>query len=113
MDDGVLVFFGYPQAHEDDAAWAIHAGQRVIRELPEIRIHAKLNLRIGVATGLVFVGGLRGVQVIVGGTTMGEHPIWRRAFSPWLNPAHLFWRPQRASWLATISNTSSAAPFFA
>lgn len=74
LGDGILVFFGYPHAHEDDAARAIHAGLRVIREVPEIRTHAKLNVRIGVATGLVVVGDLRGAQLIEGGTAMGETP---------------------------------------
>lgn len=74
LGDGILVFFGYPHAHEDDAARAIHAGLRVIREVPEIRTHAKLNVRIGVATGLVVVGDLRGTQLIEGGTAMGETP---------------------------------------
>lgn len=93
MDDGVLVFFGYPQAHEYDAAWAIHAGQRVIRELPEIRTHAKLNLRIGVATGLVFVSGLRGVQVIVGGTTMGDTPNLAARLQSMAKPGTLILAP--------------------
>ena len=55
LGDGVMIYFGYPQAHEDDAGRAIRAGleiQRVLAERPETqRIHA----RVGIHTGLVVV----------------------------------------------------------
>jgi predicted ATPase/class 3 adenylate cyclase len=60
MGDGILVYFGYPQAHEDDAARAVHAGLGILENLrtandgqsPDMR----LSVRIGIYTGLVVVG---------------------------------------------------------
>ncbi|WP_170329324.1 adenylate/guanylate cyclase domain-containing protein [Ruegeria arenilitoris] len=72
--DGIMVFFGFPHAHEDDPERAIRAGLRIINEMPDVRTHAKLNVRIGVATGLVVVGDLRGEKMFEDGTAMGETP---------------------------------------
>ncbi len=72
--DGIMVFFGFPYAHEDDPERAIRAGLRIIKEIPAIRTHAKLNVRIGIATGLVVVGDLRGEKMFEDGTAMGETP---------------------------------------
>ncbi|WP_217360279.1 AAA family ATPase [Ruegeria sp. HKCCA5463] len=72
--DGIMVFFGFPHAHEDDPERAIHAGLRIVREIPEIRTHAHLEVRIGIATGLVVVGDLRGEKMFEDGTAMGETP---------------------------------------
>ena len=63
MGDGVLVYFGYPQAHEDDAERAVRAGLELVearrgsRPPPEYPLQA----RVGIATGLVVVGDLIGV----------------------------------------------------
>src|SRR6516165_5001780 len=56
--DGVLVYFGYPEAHEDDAERAVRAGLEVIAALSAIKTSASLQVRIGVATGLVVAGDL-------------------------------------------------------
>lgn len=72
--DGIMVFFGFPHAHEDDPERAIRAGLRIIDEMPDVRTHAKLNVRIGIATGLVVVGDLRGEKMFEDGTAMGETP---------------------------------------
>ena len=60
MGDGVLIYFGYPQAHEDDAERAVRAGLEVIAALAELKTHTSLQTRIGIATGLVVVGDLIG-----------------------------------------------------
>jgi class 3 adenylate cyclase len=60
MGDGVLVYFGYPQAHEDDAERAVRAGLALIQALGGLKSSAPLQTRIGVATGLVIVGDLIG-----------------------------------------------------
>ena len=72
--DGIMVFFGFPHAHEDDPERAIRAGLRIVDEMPDVRTHAKLNVRIGIATGLVVVGDLRGEKMFEDGTAMGETP---------------------------------------
>ena len=75
MGDGVLAYFGWPQAHEDEAERAIRAGLAIVRAVAELAIpgHDPLAARIGIATGLVMVGELIGKgaaqeQVVVGET---------------------------------------------
>src|SRR4029077_17758862 len=73
MGDGVLVYFGYPQAHEDDAERAVRAGLELVSAVGQLKTHAPLQTRVGIATGLVVVGDLIGSgasqeQAIVGDT---------------------------------------------
>jgi predicted ATPase/class 3 adenylate cyclase len=60
MGDGVLVYFGYPQAHEDDAERAVRAGLELIAAVGGLKSSAPLQTRLGIATGLVVVGDLIG-----------------------------------------------------
>ena len=60
MGDGVLVYFGYPQAHEDDAERAVRAGLELIAAVSALKAAAPLQTRVGIATGLVVVGDLIG-----------------------------------------------------
>src|SRR5262245_23272928 len=60
MGDGALVYFGYPRAHEDDAERAIRAGLELIKAVTELKSRASLQVRVGIATGLVVVGDLIG-----------------------------------------------------
>jgi class 3 adenylate cyclase len=73
LGDGVLVYFGYPQAHEDDAERAVRAGLELIPAVSALKTTAPLQTRIGISTGLVVVGDLIGTgsaqeQAIVGET---------------------------------------------
>ena len=61
MGDGVLVYFGYPQAHEDDAERAVRAGLELIAAVSALKSAAPLQTRVGIATGLVVVGDLIGI----------------------------------------------------
>ena len=58
MGDGVLVYFGYPQAHEDDAERAVRAGLALIDSVSQINAPERLRVRVGIATGLVVVGDM-------------------------------------------------------
>ncbi len=59
MGDGVLVYFGYPQAHEDEAEMALRAGLAVVDAVPKLTVGGeRLQARVGIATGLVVVGDL-------------------------------------------------------
>jgi class 3 adenylate cyclase len=58
MGDGVLVYFGYPQAHEDDAERAVRTGLALIAAVDGLKTRAALQTRVGIATGLVVVGDL-------------------------------------------------------
>src|SRR5262249_21440307 len=60
MGDGVLVYFGYPQAHEDDAERAVRAGIALVDAVGALKTHAPLQTRVGIATGLVVVVDLIG-----------------------------------------------------
>src|ERR1700732_3837717 len=58
MGDGVLVYSGYPEAHEDDAERAVRAALELIAAVSDLKTHAPLQTRVGIATGLVVVGDL-------------------------------------------------------
>jgi class 3 adenylate cyclase/predicted ATPase len=58
VGDGVLVYFGYPQAHEDDAERAVRTALELVARISELETHAQLQARVGIATGRVIVGDL-------------------------------------------------------
>jgi len=73
MGDGVLAYFGYPEADEHGAERAIHAGLALVQSVPKLKTAATgpLQMRVGIATGLVVVGDLAGTaqeQAVVGET---------------------------------------------
>ncbi len=75
LGDGVMAYFGFPFAHEDDAERAVRAGLEIADAVPalETRLREKLAVRIGIETGLVVVGDLVGRgsaqdQAVVGDT---------------------------------------------
>jgi class 3 adenylate cyclase/predicted ATPase len=76
MGDGVLVYFGYPQAHEDDAERAVRAGLALVEAVPKLPTTAgsPLQVRIGIATGLVVVGDLVGSGEAQERGVVGETP---------------------------------------
>ena len=74
MGDGVLVYFGYPQAHEDDAERAVRAGLQVVAAVGGLKTHAPLQTRVGIATGLVVVGDLIGSGASQEQAIVGETP---------------------------------------
>ena len=74
MGDGVLIYFGYPQAHEDDAERAVRAGLELIGAVGGLKSHASLQTRVGIATGLVVVGDLIGSGSSQEQAVVGETP---------------------------------------
>ena len=76
MGDGVLAYFGYPQAHEHDAERAVQAGLALIEATPKLKTVAGVPLvvRVGIATGLVVVGDLIGVGAAQEQAVVGETP---------------------------------------
>ena len=74
MGDGVLVYFGYPQAHEDDAERAVRAGLAVIEAIGRLAAREDLHVRLGVASGLVVVGDLIGEGAAQERGVVGETP---------------------------------------
>ena len=74
MGDGVLVYFGYPQAHEDDAERAVRAGLELIAAVTALKAPVPLQTRVGIATGLVVVGDLIGSGEAQERGIVGETP---------------------------------------
>jgi class 3 adenylate cyclase len=74
MGDGVLVYFGYPQAHEDDAERAVRAGLAVVDAVAGLDIPERLAVRLGIASGLVVVGDLLGEGAAQERGVVGETP---------------------------------------
>jgi class 3 adenylate cyclase/predicted ATPase len=76
MGDGVLAYFGYPQAHEHDAERAVRAGLNLLEAVPKLATNAgsPLQVRVGIATGLVVVGDLIGAGAAREQPVVGETP---------------------------------------
>src|SRR4029077_436332 len=76
MGDGVLAYFGYPQAHEDDAEQAIRAGLALVDAVANLKtnIGTGLQVRVGIATGMVVVGDLTGEGAAMERAVIGETP---------------------------------------
>src|SRR5271170_8234574 len=74
MGDGVLVYFGYPQAHEDDAERAVRAGLAVVEAVGRLDLPERLRVRLGLASGLVVVGDLIGEGAAQERGVVGETP---------------------------------------
>jgi class 3 adenylate cyclase len=98
MGDGVLIYFGYPQAHEDDAERAVRAGLELVATVSGLKAHTPLQARVGIATGLVVVGDL------IGSGASQEQAMWARR--PTLPRACRAWR-SRVPWLLRIVRESS------
>lgn len=80
MGDGMLVYFGYPQAHEDDTERSVRAALDIVRSMPELNSemralhHTEIAVRIGVATGSVVVGDIVGEGAAEEAAVVGETP---------------------------------------
>jgi class 3 adenylate cyclase len=79
IGDGVLAYFGYPQAHEHDAERAVRAGLALVEAVPKLTTAAgmPLQVRVGIATGLVVVGDLIGAGAAQEPAVVGETPTMR------------------------------------
>jgi class 3 adenylate cyclase/predicted ATPase len=76
LGDGVLAYFGYPQAHEEDAEQAVRAGLALIETVAQLDTSpaTSLQVRVGIATGLVVVGDLLGEGAAQEQAVIGETP---------------------------------------
>ena len=76
MGDGVLAYFGFPQAHEDDAEQATRAGLALVDAVANLKtdIGTELQVRVGIATGMVVVGDLTGEGAAKEQAVIGETP---------------------------------------
>jgi class 3 adenylate cyclase len=74
MGDGILAYFGYPQAHEEDCERAVRAGLAIVDAVARLGLSEPLRVRIGIATGLVVVGDLIGAGAAQEQAVVGETP---------------------------------------
>jgi class 3 adenylate cyclase len=74
MGDGVLLYFGYPEAHEDDAERTVRAGLELIAAVSGLKAPTPLQTRVGIATGVVVVGDLIGSGEVQERGIVGETP---------------------------------------
>ena len=72
--DGVLVYFGHPQAHEDEAEQAVRAGLELVAAVGDLKTHTALQTRVGIATGMVVDGDLIGSDASREQAIVGETP---------------------------------------
>ena len=111
MGDGVLAYFGWPRAHEDDAERAVRAGLAIAAAVPGIATPAgePLAARVGIATGLVVVGDLSARARPARRRWSARPRTWRRGCrrrrrpGPWWSP-----RARGGCW-ATCSSCASSA----
>ena len=91
LGDGILVYFGYPLAHEDDAQRAVRAGLGMLRALDPLTTRLPLPpgeqfaVRLGIHTGLVVVGEV-GTGARHARLALGETPPWRPVCKRWRRP---------------------------
>ncbi len=80
MGDGILVYFGYPRAHEGDAERSVYAALAIVRAVNKLNdshasaLDTELAVRIGIATGLVVVGDLIGAGISQERNVIGKTP---------------------------------------
>ncbi len=88
MGDGVLAYFGYPQAHEDDAEQATRAGLALVDAVANLQtdIGTELQVRVGIATGMVVVGDLTGEGAAKEQAVIGETPNLAARLQSFANP---------------------------
>ena len=111
MGDGVLVYFGYPQAHEDDAERAVRAGLSAIDAVGRIDVKSvKLQTRVGIATGLVVVGDLIGEGAAQEQSVVGETPNLAARLQALAEPDAVVIAAGTRRLAASSSNTTILAP---
>jgi class 3 adenylate cyclase len=92
MGDGILIYFGYPQAQEKDSERAVLAGLAMIESIPDLKeviagdLQTELAVRIGIATGTVVVGESIGEGAAPFDSISRLRPVWRGSFGPRVMP---------------------------
>jgi class 3 adenylate cyclase len=105
MGDGVLIYFGYPEAHEDDAERAVRAGLAVIDAMSRAVTPEPLNVRLGIASGLVVVGDLIGAGAAQERGVVGETPNLAAGLQALAAPATLVIAEARGGRSGRYSNS--------
>jgi len=109
MGDGVLIYFGYPEAHED-AERAARAGLAVIDAVGRLATQEPLNVRIGIATGLVVVGDLIGAGAAQERGVVGETPNLAARLQALARPGTLVVADSTRRQLGTLFEIEDSVP---
>ena len=110
-DDGATILFSYPQAHEDDAERAVRAGLDLIDSIPRLESGARhLTARIGVATGVVVVGG-SSTGVTQDSAPIGEAPTLAAALRRVATPGTMLIATGTQGLLGGLFEYEQAGPF--
>jgi class 3 adenylate cyclase len=104
MGDGVLAYFGYPQAHEDDAERAVRAGLAVVAAVRRSKAPVPLRMRVGLATGLVVVGDLIGSGAAREEAVVGETPNLAARLQALAEPDSVVIADNTQGWSAACSS---------
>ena len=109
LGDGVLLYFGYPQAHEDDAERAVRAGLELIATVAALKTSVSLQTRVGIATGLVVIGDLSGLGDSQEHGVVGETPNLAARLQALLNRTQWLLPKVRGSSLASCLSLRTSA----
>ena len=112
LGDGVLVYFGYPRAHEDDAVRAVRAAQVVIAAVQRLRPYGDLELRtrIGIATGAVVVGQIGAGTPAAELSATGETPNLAARLQALAEPGEVVLSSETRLLLGTTFQLASLGP---
>jgi len=104
MGDGVLAYFGFPTAHEDDAERAVKAALEIVESLPALilPIAERLEVRIGIASGLVVVGDLIGEGPAREFALVGDAPNLASRLQALAEPSQILVAPRTRLLLGTL-----------
>jgi class 3 adenylate cyclase len=85
MGDGALIYFGYPQAHEDDAERATRCGLALVDRVRRLSLGEMLHARVGIATGLLLSSSAGSSSMM----SSAKRPISLLGCKPWPSPTQL------------------------
>jgi class 3 adenylate cyclase len=111
-DDGATIYFSFPQAHEDDAERAVRAGLDLIARAAALATDhgGSLKARVGLATGLVVIGGLGGTAG-ADATAIGEAPTLAAALRSAASPGSIIIASSTRALLGTLFAYDAAGPY--
>jgi class 3 adenylate cyclase len=111
LGDGVLAYFGWPKAHEDDAERAVRAGLQLVEAVGRLepRAEVRLQARVGVATGQVVVGDLTSQDASDKDSVSGETPNLAARLQTLAEPGTVVISSSHAAWWAGCSSSTTSA----
>ena len=110
MGDGLLIYFGYPKAHENDAERAARAGLAIVETIGSLHVRPHLEVRVGIATGPVVVGDIIGEGASEEVAALGETPNLAARLQGVASPNFVLLSPTTQGLLRGRVETQTLAP---